>query len=265
MAQPRVIAALGSSYAAGPGIEPMADTAAMRSARNYPHLFAAQLGVRLVDLTVSGATTETILENAQTTMRGARFAPQIHGLPADADIVTVTAGGNDLRFVGSMLAAAWRSHDPDGAMVRMLDEMLGGGGIPDPTDADVEQVADGLARIVREAHRRAPRSRVILVDYLTALGDGTRPRVDVPFPAEDLAALLRIQAALRDAHVRAAERSGAELLAASVLSDGHELGGAAREPWIFGFVPELERTGASFHPNLAGMAAIAGALAELLD
>ncbi|ADP82173.1 SGNH/GDSL hydrolase family protein [Pseudofrankia inefficax] len=264
MAAPKVIAALGSSYAAGPGIEPVEDSDAMRSARNYAHLCAARLGARLVDLTVSGATTETILRCPQTTMRGARFAPQIDGLPADANLVTVTAGGNDLRFVGSVLAAAWRTHDPGGVMATMLEEMLGATGIPDPTDAEVEQVADGLAGIVAEARRRAPRGRVIIVDYLAPLGADTRPGVDVPFAAEELTALLRVQSALRDANERAAKRSGAELLAASVLSEGHELGGAAQDPWVFGFIPEVERTGASFHPNLAGMTAIAGALAELL-
>src|SRR3954470_1574461 len=56
----RRIAALGSSYAAGPGIEPVADRRAHRSARNYPQLLAERLGAALTDLTVSGATTETI-------------------------------------------------------------------------------------------------------------------------------------------------------------------------------------------------------------
>jgi hypothetical protein len=32
-----LIAALGSSFAAGPGIEPVADAAAMRSQKNYAH------------------------------------------------------------------------------------------------------------------------------------------------------------------------------------------------------------------------------------
>ena len=55
--QYRHVASLGSSFAAGPGIEPAADRAARRSARNYPHLLAARLGAELTDLTVSGATT----------------------------------------------------------------------------------------------------------------------------------------------------------------------------------------------------------------
>src|SRR3569623_115027 len=67
------LVALGSSFAAGPGIEPVADAGAMRAARNYPHLLAERLGAELTDLTVSGATTGTILSKAQRTLRGARF------------------------------------------------------------------------------------------------------------------------------------------------------------------------------------------------
>lgn len=93
MAQYHHIAALGSSFAAGPGIDPIIDQAAMRSGRNYPHLLAEQLGARLTDLTVSGATTATILGEPQITMDGTQFAPQIYGLPVDAYLVTVTAGG----------------------------------------------------------------------------------------------------------------------------------------------------------------------------
>jgi hypothetical protein len=60
--QYRHVASLGSSFAAGPGIGPVADRAARRSARNYPHLLAARLGAGLTDLTVSGATTATIID-----------------------------------------------------------------------------------------------------------------------------------------------------------------------------------------------------------
>jgi lysophospholipase L1-like esterase len=86
----RRIAALGSSYAAGPGIPPVVNRAAMRSGRNYPHLLADALGAQLTDLTVSGATTSTILDTSQ------RVPPQLTQLPADADLVLITAAGNDL-------------------------------------------------------------------------------------------------------------------------------------------------------------------------
>ncbi len=91
--------ALGSSFAAGPGIEPVVDRAAGRSGRNYAHLVATRLGASLVDATVSGATTETVLRARQRV--GLRtFPPQIELVTADADLVTVTAGGNDLGYLG---------------------------------------------------------------------------------------------------------------------------------------------------------------------
>jgi hypothetical protein len=83
--------ALGSSMAAGPGIRPTAHGApfrAGRSARNYPHLVAEQLGLDLVDVTYSGATTANVLTDSQ---HGA--PPQIDALDGSEDLVTVTIGG----------------------------------------------------------------------------------------------------------------------------------------------------------------------------
>lgn len=53
--------ALGSSFAAGPGIKPVLHKAAQRSGRNYAHLVAEALELHLVDVTYSGATTAHIL------------------------------------------------------------------------------------------------------------------------------------------------------------------------------------------------------------
>ena len=92
------IAALGSSFAAGPSIDPVIDQAAMRSGRNYPHQLAEKLDADLVDLTVSGATLLNVLNEPQTTRSGEVFPPQLEGLPPDADIVTLTGGGNDLCY-----------------------------------------------------------------------------------------------------------------------------------------------------------------------
>jgi hypothetical protein len=91
----QLIAAVGSSFAAGPGIEPIVEVAAMRSGKNYAHLLAGRLGARLVDLAVSGATTANIVDTPQQMAGGQAFPPQIDGVPADADIVTIMAGGND--------------------------------------------------------------------------------------------------------------------------------------------------------------------------
>jgi lysophospholipase L1-like esterase len=112
----QLIAALGSSFAAGPGIEPIADPTAVRSERNYAHQLAERLGARLVDLTVSGATTANILDTPQQMVSGHVYPPQIDGVPADADVVTITAGGNDLQFAGAMLYAASLRLEPQSPM-----------------------------------------------------------------------------------------------------------------------------------------------------
>jgi hypothetical protein len=88
------IAALGSSFAAGPGIKPQSDALAGRSGNNYASLLAKRLDARLTDLTVSGATLLNVLKVRQETVFGGDFAPQLDELPSDADIVLLTAGGN---------------------------------------------------------------------------------------------------------------------------------------------------------------------------
>ena len=60
--------ALGSSMAAGPGIQPTvagSPLAAGRSTRNYPHLVANARNLDLVDVTFSGATTAHLLTERQ--------------------------------------------------------------------------------------------------------------------------------------------------------------------------------------------------------
>ncbi len=259
--RPRNIAALGSSFAAGPTIEPVANVDAMRSARNYPHLLAQLLGADLVDLTVSGATTANILTVPQTTITGRKFAPQIDGLPAGADVVTITAGGNDLQFIGSMLFAAWSKHRPGSAIATMLGQEFPGG-VPAVTDDDIAATAKGLAAIVAAAQRRAHRARVVLVDYLTVVSEHTPTGEGEVFTEAELDLFLRTQAGLANAYRIAADRSGAELVAVSTTSTDHGLG--SDDPWVFGFQPVMAKTGGSFHPNEAGMRAIADELSRIV-
>lgn len=259
MTPPVLYAALGSSFAAGPGIPPIVDVDAGRSGRNYPRLLAEALGAELVDLSVSGATTATILDEPQVAMTGARFAPQIEGVPAAADLVTVTAGGNDLRFAGSLLFTAWNRVAPGGPMARMLEADFGAG-IPAPTRDDVDRTASGLVSVVERVRRKAPRARVVLVDYLTVIGTGTGP--GLPFEQAEIDAFRGIQHALEAAYRTAAERSGAELVAVSRVSREHAVGSA--DPWVQPFLPDLATTGASFHPNADGMAAVAAEVEKAL-
>jgi lysophospholipase L1-like esterase len=255
----QLIAAVGSSFAAGPGIEPVADADAMRSQKNYAHQLAGRLGARLVDLTVSGATTANIVDTPQQTARGIVYPPQLDGVPADADVVTITAGGNDLQFAGAMLYTAWLRLEPESPAVPMLGAMFPDG-IVLPTESAIEQATTGLVRVIEKAWAKAPAARVLLVDYLTVLDDASLPAT--PFSDEELGQFLLIQSAVGHVFKDAATRTGAELVLASSLGADHALGSA--EPWVQSFHPNLEQTGASFHPNETGMAAIAAELERVL-
>jgi lysophospholipase L1-like esterase len=251
------IAALGSSFAAGPGIGPVADPAAGRSRRNYAHQLAERLGADLVDLTVSGATTANIIDTPQQVAEESVFPPQVDGLPADADVVTVTAGGNDLRFAGAMLYLALLRLVPDSPLIRLLAPMLPDG-VPVPTEDAVEQATSGLALVVDTARVKAPTARVLLVDYLTILDEASGSAT--PFTPDELGQLLVIQSAVAQVFAGAAARTGAELVLASSLSTGHALGSV--DPWVQPFHRDMALT--AFHPNEAGMTAIAAELERLL-
>ncbi len=260
MPTPRLVAALGSSFAAGPGLPPYADVAALRSRRNYPHLLAERLGADLVDLSVSGATTQSILREPQVTMDGTTFAPQLAGVPAGADVVTVTAGGNDLQYLGSMLSASWRRHDPHHPMVAVLEQQLGAG-VVEPTPSSLAATTQGLVQVVEAVRRVAPAARVVLVDYVTVVDADSA--VGAPFDVDDLATFLRIQAALESAFAQAAASTGADLVRASATSRDHALG--SPDPWVFGFETAPARIPASFHPNAPGMQAVADAVVALVS
>lgn len=253
------VVSLGSSFAAGPLIPPVVDADAARSGRNYPHLLAERLGAELVDLTVSAATTATILDEPQTTFTGKVYEPQIDGVPRDADVVTITAGGNDLNYTGSMLFAAFRRLDPAHPASRMLAQRFPGG-LPELSDELVETAESGLVRIVERVGDRTRSARVVLVDYLTVIGGGNSGAAWFDDAERDL--FLRMRTALESAYERAAEQTGAELVRVSELSRAHGLDSA--EPWVTGLLTDPLSSAASFHPNALGMERVAEELFRLL-
>lgn len=239
-------AALGSSFAAGPGIPPTIDPVAGRSGNNYPHLLAARLGLDLIDATVAGSTTAELL------------AHQLPHLPADTDLVTITSGGNDLDYVGSVIQS-WYSAiaQRQGWLDRWLAEHEGALA-RDPAESikRAPQVRESLARVVQAVRDKAPGARIVLVDYLTLLGPDVG---DAPLSDQRLALLRRLAEALAEATAGAARDSGSLLVRASAASHRHGVG--STEPWVVG---EAEADMVPFHPNRAGMSAVADLIAESL-
>jgi hypothetical protein len=127
-------------------------------------------------------------------------------------------------------------------------------------------------RLTAEVRRRAPQARLVLVDYLTILPPagqkaGQKTGQKTGQKAGSLTGTLldwgrdiadRIAAETRDA----AERAGCDYVAASAASRDHHAWSA--EPWTrrFRISPH---GGAPYHPNAAGMRAVAALLEARLS
>lgn len=76
----------------------------------------------------------------------------------------VTAGGNDLDYLQSIIPAALAGRFDTAMITRplaMATRLIFG----TPTGKDVEVAAAGLARVVQAARQRASQTRVVLVGY----------------------------------------------------------------------------------------------------
>ncbi|OHU96078.1 SGNH/GDSL hydrolase family protein [Mycobacterium talmoniae] len=236
--------ALGSSMAAGPGIRPGAAGAPFgsgRSARNYPHLVAERLGLDLVDVTFSGATTAHLLTDRQ---RGAR--PQLEALNGSERLVTITIGGNDVGYVPLLMAACLPR--PARLLPRigaLLDR--------DARDQALAGVGESLRAVGATVRERAPQARVLFVDYLTLLPPDGAPAS----PLSDTHAELgrHVAARLEEHTAAAAAATGCEIVPAGRASREHHAWSA--RPWTVGAAWPLPWRPAPFHPNAAGMRAVA--------
>jgi lysophospholipase L1-like esterase len=256
--------ALGSSFAAGPGIGrrvPGTPRRAARSQSNYAHLLARELGLRLRDVTSSGATTAELLTERQYDQ-----PRQLDAVGAETRLVTITGAGNDAGYVQALLAAS---------VVQLLGRVPGLGRLPgvgraaeqslDPTAVDerLAPIADRLAEVAVQIQERAPQARIVFVDYLTLIPEDPRA-YRLPMSPEHAGLARSIGDRLEAATATAAASTGSDLVRASVASRDHHPWSS--RPWTSGFFVPLpfRRRGAPFHPNQDGMQAVAGLLAEHL-
>lgn len=241
--------AMGSSYAAGAGIgEIVPDTPKRcgRTVNNYPHLLAALLHLDLTDVSCSGATTANIRS------AWGELPPQIDAVTPDTRLVTVTIGGNDVNLVRDLalgmcarlaLAQGTSRPCPQGAAA---------------SEKDWEGLEQRLRAIARDVRNRAPRSRLVFVDYLKVIPDDEVCDT-IPLDAEQIRksrATFRRLAALT---AKVAKEEKALLLPAGKLSKGHE--SCSSEPWAMGYPAQAQ----PWHPTAAGHMAIADVLAKLLE
>ena len=248
--------AMGSSFAAGPGAGRRVEgspLAAGRSSANYAHLVARRLGLDLDDVTYSGATTQDILV-ATASGRPA----QVDAVTGPTELVTITCGGNDVGFAPRILLSSLpRPFRALASVRRRLDSFAD----PDLTEQRFGVLRENLARIAAQVHERAPGGRLVFVDYLTVLPpDRTTPTGVLPAEVADWGR--QVARRLSEVTQAAAEQSGSDFVPAAAASADHHAWSAV--PWTRRFHLSL-RGGAPYHPNAAGMAAVADLIGAALQ
>ena len=244
---------LGSSFAAGTalgGLQPGTPERCGRSPVNYASLLAARLQLSLVDVACGGATSSHVLGPWN------ELPAQIEAVTADTRLVTITIGGNDLGYVLNLVAA---SCDPAKGMT------FGGQQRPCPTmrlpdEADYARTEAALRDIARAVKLRAPAARLVFVQYVQLVPDKACPALAMP--ANTAATVRTIGLRLAQITQRAARAEGATWLAADQLSARHTP--CDDQPWSTGPKPNGPSGNAPWHPNMAGHAALADALARNL-
>ena len=244
----------------------MIDPVIGRSENNYPHLVARKLGLELTDVTCGGATLENILDTPQVVYSGDLQAPQIESVQANTDLVTITAGGNDINYVGSLTRESYSTNptvfdviaDPQH---RSLIGAAFRGDPTDPTDQEVNQrslddLENRWVRVLDSIRQRAPQARIVILDYLTLLPQPGQGCGGAPLSPQRGRYFLEIAEQLQLATKKAAQRSGVELVELSKASRDHDA--CAEEPWVTGWDVSGVMTGQSpWHPNAAGVQATA--------
>lgn len=202
-------------------------------------------------MTSSGATVRQVLLGGQMLL-----GPQVDALGPDTRLVTLTAGGNDVGYVGDLVALATRNR---GGLVGAVIGRVWKGAKP-AAERDFAALRNTLGATLAEIARRSPRARIIVATYPAILPPhGTCPALGLT--ADETALMRGVADQLAETTREIAARHGATVVDMAAVSVGHDA--CSAEPWTNGFRPGTG--GASFHPTFAGAAATARAVAAIAD
>ena len=261
---PAQYVAIGSSYASivtsttdRPGAQwledrdPNSPWLCARSRNNYAHQLARMRGLSLVDVSCAGATTRHVLRGGQYLL-----AAQLEALHPQTRLVTVTSGGNDIGYVGSMTASGChlRTH----LFAKLLQAAFGCRSMPsDERRAALHALPMQFDAIAAQVRRRSPQARLVFLSYQSVLpASGTCPRLGMT--VEQAERMRHVATALATAVRDAASRNRALFFDAGAATAGHDV--CSSQPWMSDQIAPMP-----LHPNLDGMRAIAVGLDRLLD
>lgn len=232
---------LGDSYAAGQGAGPYLDDC-YRSENAYSELAADAKPIKLVtNAACSGKTTQDVAGS------------QLRRLNKSTELVTITAGGNNLGFGDIVTKCITAMYDPSASP-----------GCDQASSDAAAQIASGrlagdVAAMIRSVRAAAPNARIVVTGYPYLYDPITPGRTDPTslfiYQATELADGLNVSID------RAARETGAQFVDVRTAFAGHGINSKTNDPWI-NF--DLTKPGSpdNFHPNAEGYAAYFAALGD---
>lgn len=239
--------ALGDSYSAGAGILPIdysASPLCVRTTKNYPRLIASATGAYLKDVTCTAAETRHFY-----TSQYLGVPAQLNAVRSDADLVTLTIGGNDSQvFLGAIVTCGTKG---------MLTFGFGspcknwfGSYYDNLIDT---KTYPAVKKALRDIHAKAPNAEVAILGYPNILPPTRGCFAQMPIAYGDVPYVYNIQAHVNAVIKRAAAETGTTFVDMSATGRDacQPIGTRWVEPVLFGTntVP--------VHPNALGEAAMA--------
>jgi lysophospholipase L1-like esterase len=279
--------AMGDSYSAGLGITPLSDNSVAgcaQSADNYPHQVAAALGMKLTDVTCSGATTANVIQTPQV-MQSGTAAPQIDALSAATNVVTITIGGNDMNLFNFMTGCtALSANGPlvvDHLANNCRDKFAPLPGAASTADQVNSMVAPGVARALAAIRKAAPNAKIFVLGYPSVTPDAAdtpasgcytsafssngklpNPVNTFPFTTVDTAYLHSVQQDLETSVENQATIAGDTFIPVFSVTGAHSACAPPADQFINGMTVAwdypVQYSANTLHPNLAAMTFLSG-------
>ncbi|MGC4962441.1 SGNH/GDSL hydrolase family protein [Gordonia sp. DT218] len=237
--------AMGDSRASGGFFTPTPDyfLGCKRSAANYPAIVALMtLPRNFVDTSCAGAQAPNLYTAGQRTNAGYK-PPQLRMVPRDAQVVSVSIGGNDMRW-GALVGKCTTAPLTD----RFCRTRLNG-----EARWRIARMENRVTPALRAIRRQAPRAQIIVVGIGGFMGNhGCWPMVPISDP--DVRWMNQVFNRAGDALRRATVKVDGTFVDANRLSAGHDPCNVIT-PWYESAMSN--RIAYPYHINQAGAIAIA--------
>lgn len=238
---------LGSSFAAGPGVDNQLGSCG-RSDGNYANIVARELGL---DLTVSSCNGATI-DNILTVPQGDNPL-QLDAVTSDTALVTVTIGGNDIRYTASTFACS--GTPASDRCTANLDRAA--------INTALGQLPSKLSSMYAAIRAKAPQATIVLVAYPRVFPEDAVSCSELALSADDTNYLAELGSKLEEAFVNSVSNGLALIADAYVGAAGHgPCAAVATERWVNG--QTIASSGIRYHPTAEGHQAMARLVLEVL-